>query len=81
MPGRKKGIDCGGPRAKFCRERQMAPGRCAPGSTRTVKRGKNRIVVCCPKGRFKRGRCTVGMRAQSILRPFSSAKCSVCRVK
>ena len=76
----RKKIDCGGPRAHFCRERQMSPGRCAKGSTRTVKRGSTRIVVCCPKGKYTRGRCRVGMRAQSILRPFTSSKCGVCRV-
>jgi len=77
----RKKIDCGGPLAHFCRERQVSPSKCAKGSTRTVKRGAARIVVCCPKGKFRRGRCTVGMHAQSILRPFSNPKCARCRVR
>ena len=39
--------------------------KCARGSFRTIRRGKKRIVICCPKGKFKDGRCTVGTKAQS----------------
>lgn len=53
----------------FVRHRQMPPEACAAGSFRTIKRGKVSIVVCCPKGQYKRGKCRVGMRAQSILKP------------
>lgn len=74
-------IDCGA-RGKYCRERQRDPSKCAPGSFRTGKVGKTRIVVCCPKGKWskkrsKRGQkaCKVGMVAQTILRPKSSPKC------
>lgn len=76
----RKKIDCGGPSARFCRERQFPPSRCARGSMRTVRSGTARVVVCCPKGKFKNGRCRVGMRAQTILRPFSSSKCGTCRI-
>ena len=71
---RRKKIDCGGPKAKFCRERQFPPSRCLPGTTRTIKSGKALIVICRPKG--LKGKS----RAQSILRPMRSPKCSVCRV-
>jgi len=74
MPGRK-GIDCGGPRAHFCRERQFSPSRCVRGTTRTIRSGSTRIIVCRVRG--LRGKT----RAQSILRPFTSPKCGVCRVR
>lgn len=53
----------------FRRERQFAPSKCAKGSLRTITRGKVKIVICCPKGKWRRGRCRVGTRAQSILKP------------
>lgn len=52
----------------FIRKRQFPPSRCAKGSFRTITRGKVKLVICCPKGRWRRGRCSVGTRAQSILR-------------
>lgn len=51
------------------RHRQFPPSRCAKGSFRTITRGKVKLVVCCPRGKWRRGRCTVGTRAQSILKP------------
>jgi len=53
----------------FIRERQFPPSRCDRRSFRTIKRGKVKIVICCPKGQWRRGRCKVGTRAQSILKP------------
>ena len=54
---------------KSIRIRLRAPKSCAKGSFRTLKRGGARIVVCCPKGHYKHGRCKVGMRAQSKVTP------------
>lgn len=53
----------------FVRRRAGEKSQCARGSFRTVKKGKHRIVVCCPKGKWSRRskRCRTGMRAQSIL--------------
>lgn len=70
----KKKIDCGGPKAGFCRERQFPPSRCTPGTFRTVKSGNARIVVCRKKGQKTTS-------AQTILRPKSSPKCRACRRK
>lgn len=55
----------------FIRERQFSPSRCAKGSFRTIKRGKLRLVICCPKRKWNRRtqRCKVGTMAQSILKP------------
>lgn len=53
----------------FRRERQFSPKLCARGSFRTITRGKIKLVICCPKGKYRRGRCSVGTRAQSILKP------------
>jgi hypothetical protein len=72
---KRKGIDCGSGRARFCRERQFSPSRCIRGTTRTVKSGKSRIIVCRVKG--GRGKT----RAQSILRPMGSPKCNVCSIR
>ena len=63
------GIDKGGPKAKFCRQRQFDPRQCAPGSFRTKKIKANmRLVICCPKGKFIKNRCQVGTKVQSILK-------------
>lgn len=55
----------------FVRNRQFAPKLCAKGSFRMIKRGKLRLVICCPKGKWNKrtARCKVGTRAQSILKP------------
>ena len=46
---------------------------CSKGSIRTIVRGKVRLLVCCPKGKWKKrsGRCKVGMRAISLDKPKS----------
>lgn len=78
-----KRIDC--PQSgNYCRDRQAPPSRFDRRSFRTVSRGDVRIVVGCPRGKWnaRRGRCTVGLRAQTILRPLSSAKCrAACKVR
>lgn len=56
-------------RGNYRRCRQESPKHFAPKSLRTITRGRVKIIVGCPKGRFKKGRCTVGTRAQSILYP------------
>ena len=41
--------------------------QCAPGSIRVkVVNKKTRVIVCCPKGKFKNGSCKVGTRATRI---------------
>ena len=69
-------IDCGGDKARYCRERKMAPRLCKKGSFRTIKRrGKGKkvvLVVCRPKG-------SMTTRVQTILWPKSSRRCAVCR--
>lgn len=62
----------------YVRERQISPTACAPGSFRTITRGKGKkkikLVVCCPRGKQAKGRCKVGMVAQSILKPRKRTK-------
>lgn len=79
---RRKKIDCGGPSATYCRERQAPPSHFDKRSLRTVKQGKARIVIGCPKGKWdqKAKRCRVGTRAQTILRPMNNPKCGRCHV-
>lgn len=41
--------------------------KCAPRSFRVkILSEDTRIVHCCPRGKFKRGRCRVGTRATKI---------------
>lgn len=58
-------------RAKFKHERIKSPKAFDPRSFRTKRAGASRIIVGCPRGKYSSsaGRCKVGMRAQSILRP------------
>ncbi len=75
-----KKIDC---QKTVCRERLMSPKKCARGSFRTKRVGSKsqaKVVVCCPKGKWRKGRCSVGMKAQTLLRPIGSLKCKkVCK--
>ena len=49
--------------------RQFNPKKCDSHSFRVKKVGKNtKLIVCCPKNKFKKGRCVVGMKTQSILK-------------
>ncbi len=62
-------------RARFLRERVRSPKAFAKGSLRTVTRGKHRVVIGCPVGKYdrKKKRCRVGTRSQSVLHPMSEA--------
>jgi hypothetical protein len=53
----------------FLRERIESPSKFDPRSFR-IKRVSptTEIIVGCPKGRFKSGRCLVGTKAQAILK-------------
>lgn len=42
---------------------------CAKGSFRLTRRGRVFLLVCCPKGSWKRGRCRRGTKAVRIDRP------------
>jgi hypothetical protein len=45
---------------------------CARDSIRTIKRGKGKkavlLRVCCPKGAYKIGRCSRGMKSIAVAR-------------
>jgi len=46
--------------------------KCAPKSFRykTVSKEKGvKLLVCCPRGEFRKGRCEVGMQARTVLYP------------
>lgn len=60
-----------GSRAKFKHKRLVSPKKFAKKSLRTIKRGRKRIIVGCPKGKYdvKRKVCRVGTRAQAVLTP------------
>lgn len=51
----------------WCHCKKASSKKFHPGSfrTKTVKKGVQ-IVVGCPKGKWRKGRCTVGMKPVSI---------------
>lgn len=54
----------------FVRIRQESPRKFDPKSFRTIDPGRpggTQLVVACPKGEFKRGRCRVGLETQSVI--------------
>jgi hypothetical protein len=77
MARRKKPIHCPtGGSARYCRGRIRSPKGFSPASLRTIKaKGGVKLVVGCPRGKFRRGRCVVGTKLQTILYPKSSARC------
>ena len=56
-------------RGKFQHTRLSSARGIARKSIRTAKSGKARIIVGCPKGKFRRGRCTTSTRALAKLTP------------
>lgn len=61
----------------FC-ERKVAPkSRFDKHSFRWKKQGRNWIMVGCPKGKWKSGRCRVGTRAHVVLAPRKGNRCPV----
>ena len=53
----------------YIRERIKDPDYFDKRSFRTIRKGDHLIIVGCPKGKWKKGRCDVGMELQSILHP------------
>jgi hypothetical protein len=58
------------PIPKGFRERKLSTVRCDKRSFRTkhISKGR-RLLICCPVGKFKKGRCRVGTRAKAMLIP------------
>jgi len=58
-------------RAKYLHKRMKSARKFAKKSFRTIRIGKHGklLRVACPKGRYKSGRCSVGMKAQGMLVP------------
>lgn len=67
----------------FCRER-LAPKEKFDARSFRSKRlpGGKLLVFGCPVGKYKprKEECSVGTRAQAILRPLTDKKCGACRV-
>lgn len=56
-------------KGKFCKKVIRSKGQFDRRSFRTVSPSKRtRITVACPKGKYKKGRCTVSMKTQRILK-------------
>jgi len=58
-------------KAKLIHKRLAASRKFAKKSFRTIRIGKHGklLRVGCPKGRWKRSRCAVGMKAQGLMHP------------
>jgi len=63
----------------WIRERIKDPDKFDKRSFRTIKRGDHLIVVACPKGKWKGGKCQVAMELQAILHPKTEK--NPCRFK
>lgn len=59
---------------RFSRTRIASPKEFDPRSFRTVSpgTGRHKMVVACPKGQFKGGKCKVGMEVQSVMKRIFS---------
>lgn len=69
--GKRMRVEKGGKGAKYCRLRVADPIGFDPESLRLKKIKKGvKVIVGCPKGKYDAyaDRCTVGTRAQSILK-------------
>jgi len=53
----------------YIRERIKDPDYFDKKSFRTIKKGDHLIIVGCPKGKWKNGRCQAAMELQAILHP------------
>jgi hypothetical protein len=65
-----------GSRSKYKHKKLTPKSRIAAGSFRTVKAGKARVVVGCPKGKYSKRskRCKVGTKAVTLLTPNPQGK-------
>jgi len=54
-------------RGRFCEKKVASKSSFAPRSFRWKKSGRARVLVGCPKGKFKNGVCSVGTRAYAVL--------------
>jgi len=55
---------------RYIRERMVEPGKFDPRSFRTIdpgRKGHTKLVVGCPKGKYEKGRCQVGMKTQAVI--------------
>jgi len=78
--GKRLRVEAGGRKSKYCRMRLADPKGFAKKSFRTIKIKEGvKLVVGCPKGKFKSGVCTVGTKAQSMLKKKVGGICPVFR--
>jgi hypothetical protein len=73
---------------KYIHYRILSPKKCSPTLTRYASEGRGvqalhakgiRMKVCCPKGKAKGGKCTVGMVKQALV--FDRKKWTKSRAK
>lgn len=58
----------------YCKKVLVDRRRFDPRSFRTKRVSKRTLItIGCPRGKFKKGRCTVGTRAQRILKKQTKA--------
>jgi hypothetical protein len=76
--GKRLKVMAGGKRSRYCRMRLAEPSEFDVKSFRIKKIKKGvKLVVGCPKGKFKSGVCVVGTTAQSMLKQKMDGECPV----
>jgi len=76
--GARLKVESGGRHARYCRMRLADPREFDPESFRMKKvKGGVELVVGCPAGKFHRGKCRVGTKAQSMLKRKAGGTCPV----
>ena len=70
-------------RGTFCESTQLPRRKFDGRSLRWIKRGKNWLLIGCPKGqwRVKAERCKVGTRAHKLLRASTHCKAGESRIR
>ncbi len=63
----------------YCERQERSRSSFAKASFRWVMRGKTRILIACPKGKWnaRSKRCRVGTRAYKVLKPSRGRRCPV----
>lgn len=69
-------IDIVGPSGKYVHFRLQSPNKFEKKSFRTTSRGTGgtKAITACPAGKFKKGRCSVGVQTQSVMVPKSKVQ-------
>jgi hypothetical protein len=60
---------------RFCERKLGSKKAFAKGSFRWKKSGRSWVLIGCPRGKWKRDRCSVGTRAYVVLAKTLKSRC------